>query len=190
TDYEGELDTVFYGCWRKETLLRLGPFDEGLVRNQDDELNFRLVRAGGRLWQSPRIRCWYQPRATLRALFRQYRQYGYWKVRVMRKHGRPASWRHVAPLVFVLGTALGWLPGLAWPPLLWAYLSCLGCYAAASARFSLRAGASFGMDLVPAMPLVFLTYHVAYGLGLLGGVVDSALMGRPAGAAMTDATRS
>jgi len=53
--YEGYVDTVPYGCWRRTTLDRLGPFDESLVRNQDDEYNLRLVRAGGRIWQSPRI---------------------------------------------------------------------------------------------------------------------------------------
>jgi glycosyltransferase involved in cell wall biosynthesis len=51
-NYTGYVDTVTYGCWRKETLLRLGLFDEGLVRNQDDELNLRLIRAGGKIWQS------------------------------------------------------------------------------------------------------------------------------------------
>ena len=59
-----------------------------LVRNQDDELNLRLIREGGTIWQSPKIRCWYHPRSSLRALFSQYAQYGFWKVRVIKKHGR------------------------------------------------------------------------------------------------------
>src|SRR5207302_11486915 len=91
---EGPVDTVAYGCCRKETLVALGLLDEGLARNEDDELNFRLTSAGGRLWQSPRIRSWYRPRSSLGALFRQYLQYGYWKVRVIQKHRRPASPRH------------------------------------------------------------------------------------------------
>ena len=53
-NYEGWADTVPYGCWRKSTLLEIGLFDETLVRNQDDELNLRLCRAGGRVWQSRR----------------------------------------------------------------------------------------------------------------------------------------
>ena len=57
---------------------RIGLFDETLMRNQDDELNLRLMRAGG-IWQSPRIKSWYSPRRSLRTLFQQYRQYGYWK---------------------------------------------------------------------------------------------------------------
>ena len=83
TAYEGLVDTVPYGCWRRATLERAGLFDESLIRNQDDELNLRIVRGGGRVWQSPRIRSWYWPRASLRTLFAQYFQYGFWKVRVM-----------------------------------------------------------------------------------------------------------
>ena len=88
-DYEGYVDTVTYGCWYKETLLRLGLFDEELIRSQDDELNLRLIRSGGKIWQSPQIKSWYRPRASLKALFKQYEQYGYWKVRVIQKH-KPA----------------------------------------------------------------------------------------------------
>jgi glycosyltransferase involved in cell wall biosynthesis len=82
-EYEGEVDTVVYGCWPREVFDRLGRFDSELVRNQDDEFNLRLIRAGGRIWQDPAIRSWYFPRARLVDLLRQYRQYGYWKVRVI-----------------------------------------------------------------------------------------------------------
>src|SRR3954469_3177906 len=60
-NYEGWVDTVTYGCWRKSTFDRIGLFDENLVRNQDDELNLRLIRAGGKIWQNPRIMSWYSP---------------------------------------------------------------------------------------------------------------------------------
>ena len=76
-----------YGCWWKHRLVQLGSFDEELVRNQDDELNLRIVRSGGTVWQSPSIRSWYYPRATPLALYKQYYQYGYWKVRVIRQTG-------------------------------------------------------------------------------------------------------
>ena len=100
--YEGWVDTVPYGCWRKTTLERIGLFDEMLVRNQDDELNLRLSRAGGKIWQSPTIVSWYSPRATLSNLFHQYFQYGFWKVAVIRKHRLPGSWRHGVPVAFIL----------------------------------------------------------------------------------------
>src|ERR1051325_1065353 len=96
-DHEGFVDTVIYGCWKKSVFERVGYFDEELVRNQDDEHNLRLTRAGGKIYQSKRIRSWYHVRGSLRALFRQYMQYGYWKALVVRKHQAPASFRHLVP---------------------------------------------------------------------------------------------
>ncbi len=163
-EYEGWADTVPYGCWRKSTLLKLGLFDEALVRNQDDELNLRLCRSGGRIWQSPAIVSWYQPRASLGRLFHQYFQYGFWKVAVIRKHRIPASWRHLAPAAFVLALAL--LP-LIWPKL---WLALLAIYAAACLGASVSASRQHGWTLFPVLPLVFFAYHFAYGFGFLTGL--------------------
>ena len=72
-DYDGPADTVFGGIYRREVFERIGLFDEQFVRNQDDEFNLRLTRAGGTIWQSPKLKSWYTPRGSLGALFRQYR---------------------------------------------------------------------------------------------------------------------
>jgi glycosyltransferase involved in cell wall biosynthesis len=163
-DYEGWADTVPYGCWRKSTLVELGLFDEALVRNQDDELNLRLCRAGGRIWQSPSIVSWYQPRDSMRRLFHQYFQYGFWKVAVIRKHRIPASWRHLVPASFVLAVVLLPLVSLKlWAAMLALYL--LACIAAA-----LLASRRHGWHLLPALPLVFFGYHFSYGSGFLAGL--------------------
>src|ERR1043166_4540670 len=101
-EYEGFVDTVTYGCWPRGTFEKFGLFDEELARNQDDEHNLRIARGGGKIYQSPKIKSWYRPRGSLMALFRQYMQYGYWKVRVIEKHKLPASPRHLVPGAFVL----------------------------------------------------------------------------------------
>mgnify|MGYP000897579911 CR=1 FL=1 len=188
-DYEGEVDSVIYGCWRKTTLLKAGLFDTELVRNQDDELSFRLVRQGGRVWQTPKIRSWYWPRSTLRSLARQYLQYGYWKVRVIQKHGRPASARHLVPVGFVAGACLGWLPGLwFWP--CWALYGGLWLlYLSMSLYFACRAAARDGWDLLPVLPAVFLVYHWAYGSGFAWGIVDFVLLKRGTTSCMRTLTR-
>lgn len=188
-DYEGELDTVTYGCWRKATLLRLGLFDEELVRNQDDELNLRLRRSGGRIWQSSRIRSWYRPRSSLVALFKQYFQYGYWKVRVIQKHRRPASIRHLVPVLFTLGVAFGWLAGFLHPWLWLAYIGALGSYLVLNLIFSAVTAAQSGWDLFPLLPVVFLTYHLSYGAGFALGIVDFMISRRGERAAMSALTR-
>ncbi|MGA2184253.1 MAG: glycosyltransferase family 2 protein [Bryobacteraceae bacterium] len=175
--YEGPVDTVPYGCWRRATLERAGLFDESLVRNQDDELNLRIIRGGGRIWQSPRIRSWYRPRGSLRALFVQYFQYGFWKVAVIRKHRRPASWRHLAPGVCVLlGLALA-IASFFWRWPLAVLCVLAGTYAVGSLVASVTSARRHGWDLLPALPAVFAVYHAAYGLGFLAGVATAT--GRP-----------
>jgi hypothetical protein len=115
--YEGEVDTVYLGCWTRSAFDKAGLFDPDLVRNQDDEFNFRLRRLGGRIWQSTRIQSSYEPRNSLSALFRQYLQYGFWKVAVIRKHRSLAAWRHLAPALLV-STILIWLVATAMAALL------------------------------------------------------------------------
>ena len=170
-EYEGDVDTIHFGCWQKSKLLELGVFDEELIRNQDDELNFRLKARGGRLWQSPAIRSWYRPRRSLAALFKQYLQYGFWKVRVIQKHGRPASPRQLMPVVFVLGLAFGWLAGFADPTLWIAYAAVVSTYAFVSVVFSARASAEAGWDLFPILPAVFFVYQASYGIGFAAGLM-------------------
>ena len=176
-NYEGWIDTVPYGCWRKETLERLGLFDEALVRNQDDELNLRLTRAGGKIWQSPAIVSWYSPRATLKALFLQYFQYGFWKAAVVRKHRLPGSWRHLIPVAFVLAHILllaACLFTAAAEPRqflvaarLWLLL--ILTYAAANVTASVAAASKSGWATLPYLPAVFTVYHFSWGLGFLAG---------------------
>jgi hypothetical protein len=158
----------------------MGGFDEDLVRNQDDELNLRLTRAGGKIWQSRRIVCWYTPRTTLRALFLQHFQYGFWKVLVIRKHKQPASWRHVVPGAFVLTNAVlvlltlvGVLANLSSLAAIAFQVEAgvLTAYALSSAVAAAMAARKHGWRTLPFLPVLFLVYHVAYGCGFLAGVV-------------------
>lgn len=181
--FEGWVDTVPYGCWRKATLERIGLFDPRLVRNQDDELNLRLRLAGGRIWQDRRIVSWYTPRASLSALFRQYMQYGFWKVAVVRKHHVPARWRQFVPALFVGGNAglglclLGMTAfdasstafSMTWK----AWVLEVGAYLTASLIASVAAARREGWGVLPYLPIVFLAYHVSYGIGFIAGMLSS-----------------
>jgi len=187
--YEGWVDTVTYGCWRRKTLVDVGMFDEALVRNQDDELNLRIVRRGGRIWQTPRIRSWYYPRATLPGLARQYYQYGYWKVAVIAKHRLPASWRHLVP-VTMLAVALALvLAGFVAPEAWMALVALATCYAGlvlvASTVEALRNG---DWQVFPLLPVIFATYHWSYAIGF-GVAALRRLAGRPPGATAVSLTR-
>lgn len=189
-DYEGEVDSVYLGCWRRELLLNVGLFDEELVRNQDDELCLRIKKRGGKVWQAPSIRSEYHPRGSLWALFRQYFQYGYWKVRVIQKHGQAAALRHLVPAGAVIaGSTLSMLaPFLPSAAVSLAALVFLYSFAlvVASFRTCERTG---HWSLLPAMPTVFVAYHVGYGLGFCRGMVDFKLLGRAPAASAARLTR-
>jgi succinoglycan biosynthesis protein ExoA len=187
--YAGPVDTVYLGCWPRAVFERIGYFDETLVRNQDDEFNFRLQRAGGLIWQSPRIRSWYQPRTSLRALWRQYVQYGYWKVAVLQKHGRPAALRHMVPAGFVAMMGLLPLVALGWPRVweLWGVLG--GLYVGGTLVAAGGAAWRQGLTLLPVLPVVIACYHVGYGWGFLRGLWDLVLWRRAPAGAMATLTR-
>lgn len=172
-NYEGYVDTVTYGCWKKETLEMIGLFDEELVRNQDDELNLRIVRNGGKIWQSPCIKSWYYPRSTITALFKQYMQYGYWKVKVIRKHKIPASLRHIIPGGFVGCLIIFSVLAPINVAVMWLLLGLMGLYFFASVLAALVTCCKPSLyKFLPVMPVVFAAYHIGYGYGFLRGVVD------------------
>jgi hypothetical protein len=132
------------------------------------------------VWQSPRIKSVYTPRASVTALFRQYMQYGFWKVAVIRKHRALAAWRHAVPPLFVgsiagavLLTAIAALLGMhtaaAW---IGAALAAeLLVYGSACCVAALGFSRSLELPSLAMLPFVMGMYHVAYGCGFLAGLV-------------------
>ena len=180
--YEGPVDTVYLGCWRSDAFHGFGLFDETLTRAQDSEMNLRIWRKGGSVWQSPSIRSWYTPRDSFDQLFRQYAQYGYWKIATLKKHRAPASVRQLAPGAFLaalllLGVAAPFSVTATWAlgSLVWAYL--LG-----SAFFTMQLWRRSGdARLAGRLPLVFACFHFGFGYGYLRGILDFFLLSRTAG---------
>ncbi|MEM1248396.1 MAG: glycosyltransferase family 2 protein [Acidobacteriota bacterium] len=172
-DFEPRLvDTVAFPAYRRETVLSVGGFDEELKRNQDDEFNFRLRRAGLRIALVGDMPSRYYSRATLRRLLKQYLQYGFYKVRVLQKHPRQMSARQFAPalLVLALFATTAWAiasPILALIPL----LTLAGLYA-----FLLLVGTALnaprlGAGATPIFPLACALLHFGYGVGSIAGLV-------------------
>lgn len=188
-DYEGFVDTVIYGCWKKSIFDLVGNFDEDLVRNQDDEYNLRISRNGGKIYQSSRIRSWYHVRDSFTAVLRQYMQYGYWKVLVIRNHRLPASIRHVVPPAFVGAFGFLLLIGIFWRPALLAALALAGLYLGAVVIASLLTAAHTEWKLLPALPPAFCCFQLGYGYGFLRGIVDFVLLQKAPAAKFVQLTR-
>lgn len=166
------VETVAFPAYRRQTLERLGPFDEQLVRNQDDEYNYRLLKDGGRILLSPDIRSRYYSRSGLRSLWRQYYQYGYWKVRVMQKHPRQMRWRQFVPPAFVAGLMGSSALGLFFRPFRRLGLWIIGLYLAANLLASLSLGREHGGQHIPRLLIIHPILHLSYGLGFLVGLVS------------------
>lgn len=169
--YETQLvDTVPFPACRRETIRQAGEFDEELVRNQDDEYNYRVRKMGGRILLCPDIRSLYYSRASLLKLWNQYCQYGYWKVRVTQKHPRQMQPRQFVPALFVIALAIL----LITAPFLLVNKLILGATLLAYMVLSLAASGSAarrtGWRLLPLLPIAFTIIHLAYGLGFLVGL--------------------
>jgi succinoglycan biosynthesis protein ExoA len=161
------VDTVYLGAWRKETLLRLGGFNESLEVNEDYELNYRLRKSGGKILLAPSLRCEYVARHSLRKLVRQYFRYGFWKVRVLYLHPESLRWRQLLPPLLVLSLPV-WAVAFLFSPFLG--LSGPVFYMVSYLLVSLAVASQKGWIQLPVLPLIFGMIHFSWGVGFLAGI--------------------
>ncbi len=166
-------ETVQFGAYRRKIFDQVGLADEDMIFADDDELNWRITKAGHKIFMNPEIKFLYYPRESIRALFTQYFGYGRGRAMAVKKHPDKLSLKHLIPSVFVLflvfGLVLSFLISWLWIP----YVSILGVYAVLSLAISARIAARDGWRLLPVLPVLFFVIHASYGLGflteLLGG---------------------
>ena len=175
-DYEGWIDTLAFGAHHKWVVDKIGYFDEELVRNQDDEFNLRIILAGGKIWMSKSIRSTYFSRGSLCKLWKQYFQYGFWRIRTLQKHKRPASFRQIVPLLFVLLLLLTGLAGLLWKPFWILLVIEVALYVLTIVIGAFDVGHKSGWRHALLAPVVFVILHFAYGLGSLWGIVRFSIL--------------
>lgn len=183
---EGDVDTVAFGAYRREVFDRVGYFDERLVRNQDDEFNYRVLKAGFRIRLSHAIRSKYYVRGSFLKLFRQYRQYGYWKVYVNRLHSTVTTWRQLVPAAFVAYLVLAVVAAVVFPRAIGLIGLSFAPYALLSFVSAVRAG---GVREVPGVMAAFFVLHLAYGIGYWQGIFDFLLLGKEPKASASSSTR-
>ena len=170
------VDTVPFGCYRKQIFDKIGLYDEQLTRNQDDELNARLIKHGGKIYLIPEIQINYYARGSLKQMLHMFYQYGYFKPLVNIKIGYPTTMRQLVPPVFVLALSISFL---------FAIFSIFGCvffalvlfsYLSVDTIFSAKVAQKKGWKILPYMLVGFLFTHLSYGAGYLKGVVDFMLL--------------
>jgi len=169
-------DTVGTPMYPKVVFEKIGLFDESLVRNQDDELNYRVSKAGGKLFLNVDMRIKYFVRANFKNLFKQYFQYGYWKVFVNRKHKVITTYRQLVPPLWILFLVIGWTSFFILPLLGWIYCSLVGLYFFMALFYSIKKADS--LSDFPILLYTFFILHFSYGFGYLKGILHFYLLNR------------
>ncbi|MCX4772184.1 glycosyltransferase family 2 protein [Streptomyces sp. NBC_01260] len=159
----GPAETVFLGVFRREALEKADGYNIEFIRAQDWELNFRIREAGGLIWFSPELRVQYRPRPSVRALAKQYKDYGRWRHVVARYHSGSINLRYLAPPTAVVAIAAG-IVGAAVTP--WALVVPAG-YVAAIVAGSLPAGKGLPLKARALIPVALATMHMSWGYGFL-----------------------
>ena len=161
-------DTVYLGAYPKETFGRIGGFDEGLLYDQDEELNFRIIQDGGKVYLDPAIKSIYYCRSSLQGLWRQHFRYGFEKVRVIQKRRALLSWRHLVPALFLFALMGSILLTVFTRRLIFIYTLIIP-YVLADIVFSVWSERG---DWKRALLLSFIfpVLHLAYGAGFIYGL--------------------
>ena len=158
----GPTDTVYLGVFLKSAIDAIGGFDPAFIRAQDWELNFRLRKNGGVVYFQPDLHVTYRPRSSVRALAKQYFEYGRWRREVMRTHPGTINLRYLAPPVTLVFTSIGLLFGVFVSAIF--LIAPIG-YLVGVVVSGVVVGKSFATKLM--LPIVLLTMHMSWGLGFL-----------------------
>ncbi|MCI6589036.1 MAG: glycosyltransferase family 2 protein [Clostridiales bacterium] len=166
------VDTLAYALYRREVYDKVGLYDERLRRTEDNDMHYRMRKAGYRFYFSPDIVSYHAARATMRGQLRQKWGNGYWIGRTMRIQPRCFAPRHLIPALFVLALLFGLLllPFSVWPLLL-----LLSAYLACDLVFAVRGALSQETGRLLALltlPFLFPAVHVVYGVGTLAGLLS------------------
>lgn len=167
-----EVDTVPFGCFRREIFKRLGMFDEDLIRNQDDEFNHRIIAKGGHVRLIPDVVCYYYARRSLRKLARTFYQYGVFKPLVARKVGRVMTVRQLVPGMFVASLLASAVGSLLWSPFGAVGLGIATAYALGIAVAVAPVVRSHGIRTAAWLAVALPVIHLSYGVGFLRGLRD------------------
>ncbi len=169
-NYEGLTDTVFLGAFRKKDIEKLNYYDDRLIRNEDDDLCFRMIENGMKIYITPEIKSEYYPRNNYKDLFKQYFEYGLWKVAVIKKHKKPARISHLIPIMFVIFLVLFSILSFFSKTILAFFLSVLGIYLLLDVYFSFRNEKIKKISDNLRLVAIHFILHVSYGLGFFVGI--------------------
>lgn len=164
------VDTLAYALYRREVYDNVGHYDERLRRTEDNDMHYRMRKAGYRFYFSPDIISYHAARSTMRGQLRQKWGNGYWIGRTMRIQPRCFAPRHLIPAAFVMALAVCLLMiPFSTIPLLMLMIPYLACdlFFAVQGAMSQRQGRVLAFFT---LPILFPAVHIVYGIGTLLGL--------------------
>lgn len=168
--YEGYADTVYLGAFKRETLFAIDLYDENIQCTDDDDLNYRIIENGGKIYITPKIKSIYYPRSNYKDLSKQYFNYGLWKVAVIKKHKKPARISHLVPITFVLFLLIGTILSIFLRPFCYLFISVLSLYLILNIYFSFSNKHVHTFLNKLRLMLIHPILHISYGIGFLVGI--------------------
>jgi hypothetical protein len=174
-----EVDTVPFGCWKREVFDKYGLYDVRLVRNQDIELNKRILRGGGKICIIPNTYCTYLARETYKGIAKNNYGNGKWNILTVfyTKQLSSLSIRHFIPLLFVLSLIIPTILSLVFAPLIIISLLSLFAYVCLLGLISLKLCVNKRLNFFYLLTS-FLVLHLSYGWGSLIGLIKLPFLSR------------
>lgn len=171
-EHQMEVDTVPFGCWPRKVFETYGKYDVRLVRNQDIELNKRILHGGGKIFIVPGTSCTYLARETYSKLAKNNYGNGKWNMLTVyyTRQFKSLSIRHFIPLLFVLSLVVPTLLALIYPPLVALSLLSLTLYLVVLTVISLKLAINKNLSFWYLLKS-FITLHMSYGWGSLCGIL-------------------
>lgn len=164
----GYVDTVPFGAFRREIFSKYGGYDERLVRNQDNEMNYRIRKNGGKIYLADDIHFSYYCRDSIKGISDMARKNGMWNVITMKLCPGSMGMRHFIPLIFVLSIVGLGILGFFFNPF-WQLLYAELCsYLLLDVVFSMKLANSIKELFM--IIILFPTFHISYGIGSLKGI--------------------
>lgn len=159
------VDSVAFAVYKKEIFTKIGLLDESLLRNQDDELHYRMNANGYKILMVPEMECTYYVRNSFSTLFKQYFQYGLYKPLVFAKVKSGIKPRHIIPSMFVLYLLI--LPVLSYTIGLY---SCIPLFIYTTGLIVNAFYNTLSLSTKILIVVAFITLHISYGSGFLVGL--------------------
>ncbi len=169
-DFEGYSDTVSWGCFKREYIISLGMYDERLPRSEDDDLNFRIIKNGGKVYITSKIKSEYYPKETFSKLFKQYFNYGLWKIAVIKKHHKPLRITQLVPMAFTGFLIFFGILSPFFNIFLYLFLSGIIVYLLMDFFFSFKNSSVKSFKERILLMWAHIVIHLSYGFGFWAGI--------------------